>query len=323
MDAIEISGLKKKFENKEGSVWALKGIDLKIRKGEIFGLLGPNGAGKTTLIYILSTLLLPTSGQARILGYDVVRHDRNVRERVGLCMGGTFFYWDMNPKEILEYYGRLYGLKAHARKRNADILIRKLGIKAFENRSFGNLSTGMRQKVAVAKSLINEPEVLFLDEPTAGLDVEVALDVRNFIMDMLKEREMTVILTSHHLHEVEEMCKKVAIINKGNLVAHGDIRDIKDELRIPDVIHLYLDRYKNLGFLRKMKGVLNYNVTDGVFIAVDSGLERLDGIVKGLKKRGIKITDMEIKKASLEDVFLTIIGRKEEIRIRGVQSETG
>ncbi len=311
MNAIEIQNLKKKFEDKEGTTWALKGIDLRIRKNQIFGLLGPNGAGKTTLIYILSTLLLPTSGTARVLGYNVTEQDKQVRERCGLCMGGTYFYWDMNAREILDYYGRLYGLKRSVRKRNIDMLIRKLGIKGFEKKSFGNLSTGMRQKVAVAKSLINEPEVLFLDEPTAGLDVEVAMDVRNFIMDMLQERDMTAILTSHHLQEVEQMCRKVAIINKGVLVAHGDVEDIKKRLKVPDIIHLYLNRYENLEFLRKMRGVINYGVSDGLFIAVDSGLKRLDGIARELKKRKIAISDMEIKKASLEDVFLSIVGRKE------------
>ncbi len=310
MNAIEVSNLKKCFRSDKKCIWALKGIDLKIKKGEIFGLLGPNGAGKTTLIYILSTLLLPTSGTARVLGLDIEKGGDEIRKRTGLCFGGSFFYWDMTAREILEYYGRLYGVKNPERKKRIEYLIKNLGISKFSNKYFSDLSTGMRQKVAVAKSLINEPEVLFLDEPTAGLDVEVSIDVRNFIIDMIKERDMTVILTSHSLYEVEEMCRRVAIINRGNIVEEGDISDIKRKLRIPDVIHLYLDRYENIGFLRSIPGVKGVAVTDGVFISVDSGLKRLNSITKALKSRKFRIKDLEIKKASLEDVFLSVIGQR-------------
>lgn len=307
--AVEISGLKKSFSDKEGVTWALKGIDLKIKKNQIFGLLGPNGAGKTTLIYILSNLILPTSGSASVLGYDVVSDGDEVRKRSGICLGGTFFYWDMNPREILEYYGRLYGIGKERRRRNIDSLINRLGIKKFEKKTFSHLSTGMRQRVAVAKSIINDPEILFLDEPTAGLDVEVSIDVREFIMDLAKERKMTVILTSHQLGEVEQMCRRTAIINKGSLVVEGDIKQIKSDVKIPDVIHLYLSDYPKLDFIKDMPGVINFGVSDGLFISVDSGLKRMEPIIKEFKRRKLKITDLEIKKASLEEVFLSIVGR--------------
>jgi len=307
--AVEISGLKKCFSDKEGFTWALNGIDLKIRKNQIFGLLGPNGAGKTTLIYILSNLLLPTSGSAKVLGYDVVKDGDEIRKRSGICLGGTFFYWDMNPREILEYYGRLYGVERERRRRNIDSLINELGIKKFEKKTFSNLSTGMRQKVAVAKSIINDPEILFLDEPTAGLDVGVSIDVRNFIMDIIKERDMTAILTSHHLGEVEQMCKKTAIINKGSIVADGDIKQIKSDVKIPDMIHLYLDDYSKLDFVRNVPGVINFVISDGLFISVDSGLKRIGSIINEFNKRKMNIIDLEIKKASLEEAFLSIVGK--------------
>jgi ABC-2 type transport system ATP-binding protein len=314
--AVEISGLKKSFSDKEGFTWALKGIDLKIKKNQIFGLLGPNGAGKTTLIYILSNLILPTSGSAKVLGYDVVNDGDEIRKRSGICLGGTFFYWDMNPREILEYYGRLYGIERGRRRRNIDNLINELGIKKFEKKTFSHLSTGMRQRVAVAKSIVNDPEILFLDEPTAGLDVEVSIDVRNFIMDLIKEREMTVILTSHHLSEVEQMCKRTAIINKGGLVVEGDIRQIKSDVKIPDVIRLYLSDYSKLDFVKSIPGVINFGVSDGLFISVDSGLKRIESIINEFKKKKINITDLEIKKATLEEVFLSIVGRSGNIITR-------
>jgi len=171
------------------------------------------------------------------------------------------------------------------------------------------LSTGMRQKVAVAKSLLNDPEVLFLDEPTAGLDVEVALDVRNFILDIIQERNMTVLLTSHQMGEVEQMCRRIAIINQGRLVNEGDIRDIRDSLRIPDVIHLYLDRYSGLGFLNKMPGVTHHCVSDGLFITADSAGSVINPVLAALKRNRFTVKDMEIRKPSLEEVFLTLVGR--------------
>jgi len=309
MDAIEVSGIRKAFREGGETTHALRGIDLRIRSGQAFGLLGPNGAGKTTLIYILSTLVTPTSGTARVLGYDVTGESNEIKKRIGICTGGTHFYWDLKPREILNYFGRLYGLNSSARKKNIDRLIRKLGIHRFEDKEFGMLSTGMRQKVAVAKSLLNDPEVLFLDEPTAGLDVEVALDVRNFILDIIQERNMTVLLTSHQMGEVEQMCRRIAIINQGRLVNEGDIRDIRDSLRIPDVIHLYLDRYSGLGFLNKMPGVTHHCVSDGLFITADSAGSVINPVLAALKRNRFTVKDMEIRKPSLEEVFLTLVGR--------------
>jgi ABC-2 type transport system ATP-binding protein len=319
MNAIEVSGIRKAFRERGEDIHALRGIDLRIRSGQAFGLLGPNGAGKTTLIYILSTLVIPTSGTARVLGHDVVRESDEIKKRIGICMGGTHFYWDLRPREILNYFGRLYGMSPSARKRNTDMLIKRFGIQKFEGKEFGELSTGMRQKLAVAKSLLNDPEVLFLDEPTAGLDVEVALDVRNFILDLIQERDMTVLLTSHQMGEVEQMCRSIAIINQGRLVSEGNIRDIRDSLKVSDVIHLYLDSYKKLGFLKRIPGIIHYGVSDGLFITVDSGKDRVSSILSALKKERIAVLDMEMRKPSLEEIFLTVVGKggSPPVRLKG------
>lgn len=308
MYAIETSKLRKDFRHGKDAVHAVRGIDLKIEKGQVYGLLGPNGAGKTTTIYMLSTLLTPTSGKAKVLGYDVVKEKNQIRNKIGLCLGGSSFYWDMKPFEILEYYGLLYGIKKDERRKRIESLIDDLDIRRFADRRFAQMSTGMRQRVAVAKALINNPEVLFLDEPTAGLDIEVAVSVRKYILKLLKEKEMTVILTSHHLNEVEEMCKNIAILNKGRIVSEGGIKEIKKEMEFPDIIRLYLSDYSNLGFLKKMEGIISYNIGDGLFIQAESSLASVNKIQKILKNRGVKIIDVEIRKASLEEVFLKIIG---------------
>jgi ABC-2 type transport system ATP-binding protein len=316
MNAIEISGIRKSFSESGQTTWALKGIDLRIKKGKAFGLLGPNGAGKTTLIYVLSTLLIPTAGKASVLGYDVVRESNEVKKRIGIAMGGSYFYWSLNPREILNYFGRLYGLNSSKREKRINSLMRKLGITKYEKKAFGKLSTGMRQKVAVAKSLLNDPEVLFLDEPTAGLDVEVALDVRNFILDLIQEREMTALLTSHQMGEVEQMCRRIAIINQGRLVNEGRINEIRDSLRIPDVVHMYLDRYDSLEFLKKIPGVSHFAVSDGLYITVDSANKRISGLLATLKSRKLTVKDLEVKKPSLEEIFLTVVGRRKSLPFR-------
>ena len=213
----------------------------------------------------------------------------------------------MKPPEILEYSARLYGIKKDERSKKVKQLMEDLDILPFQNKTFGDLSTGMRQKVAVAKSLINDPQVLFLDEPTSGLDVEVAFGVRKYIMKLLKEKDMTVILTSHQLNEVEDMCKKIAIINKGKIVSEGTINEIRKKMKFPDVIHIYLSKY-NTDFLKEVKGIISYKVTDGLYIETEDGLSTLKKIEPLIKKKGIKIIDVEIRKASLEEVFLKVIG---------------
>ena len=308
--AVEVSGLKKRFGSKKKPVWALKGIDLRIREGEIFGLLGPNGAGKTTAIYILTTLLTPTAGKAFVLGRDVLKEPMEVRSSSGLCMAGTMIYYDLNPRENLEYHGRLLGMDKAWRRRNAEWLIEALEIKPFEKVNFADLSTGMRQKVAVAKSLLNDPKVLFLDEPTAGLDVEVAADIRAFIMDIVRERKMTVILTSHQLYEVEEMCRRIAVIDKGKMVAEGGISEIRKSMGFPDIIRLSLDRYGSMDFLKDIRGVLDAEVCDGLVIQTESGIRVLEDVLKALRKRGYRVRDMEVRKADLKDMFLKIVSSR-------------
>ena len=308
--AIEVSGLKKNFRERGKDTWAVRGIDLKIKKGEIYGFLGPNGAGKSTTIFMLSTLLTPTSGKARVMGLDVFREAHKVRERVGICVAGTKFYYNLTARESLNYFGMLFGLDGKKRKQKIDELIEAIGITPFKDNYFKDLSTGMRQKLAIAKSLINTPDVLFLDEPTAGLDVEVAKDMRKYISDISKETGMTVLLTSHQLYEVEEMCRRIGIINKGKIVAEGDIKSIRKRMGFPDVVRLYLDRYTGLRFLENLKGVLDWEVNDGLRIEAISSPSAVPEIIRALSKRRYKILDMEVTKASLEDMFMKIVGGK-------------
>jgi ABC-2 type transport system ATP-binding protein len=311
--AIEIEGLKKVFTEEGSTTRALRGISLKIRKGEIFGLLGPNGAGKTTTLHILCTLIIPTSGTARILGHDILKEPVKIREITGLCMGATSFLWDMTPREILRYYSLLFGLNSSRRKERTERLVKDLQIAKFQDMKFYMLSTGMKQKVAVAKSLLNEPEVLLLDEPTAGLDVGVAIYIRKYISDIVKERGMTVILTSHRLSEVEEMCKEIAIIDEGRIVTKGSVEDVRTQVRFPSVAYFCLDRDTGLEFLKKIRGVHGYEVkAGGVYVKVDQNADVIANLISRFKSRGYRIKEIEVKKPSLEDVFLKIVKKRND-----------
>jgi ABC-2 type transport system ATP-binding protein len=322
--AIEIEGLKKDFREGKEITHAVNGISLKIRRGEIFGLLGPNGSGKTTIINILSNLVTPDSGSVNILGNDILENPEMARSLCGVCAGGTSFLWDMTPREILNYYSLLFGLKSSVRKERVEKLIKDLGIAKFQNSEFNILSTGMKQKVAVAKSLLNDPGVLLLDEPTAGLDVEVAISIRKYIENIVEEKGTTVILTSHQLYEVEEMCNEIAIIDEGRLIAKGTIPDIRKRMKFPSVAYFCLDRTKGLDFLGKMKGVHGYDVEGGgVFVNIDPGTDVACKIIAELKRRGVGIIDMEIKKPTLEEVFLKIVRKGGTIDRRRQETPSG
>ncbi|MBN2043162.1 MAG: ABC transporter ATP-binding protein [Candidatus Aenigmarchaeota archaeon] len=311
MNVIEVSGLKKAFSSRGKITHALNGVNLKIRGNQVFGLLGPNGAGKTTLIYVLSTLLLPTSGKARVLGYDVADEFQNIRERIGICFSGTQFYYNLTSREILNHYSMLYGMGSSARRNKIQELTKDLKMKSFIDKDFSKLSTGMKQKLAVAKSLLNDPELLFLDEPTAGLDVEVAIELRRYIANLVDMNEMTVILTSHQLYEVEEMCREMAVINRGRIVSHGNIKSIRKNMNFPDMVYFHLNRYDRIDFLQKVTGVIEYNINEeGLFVKIKKGPDTAKEIIRLFEDNGTKIIDMEIRKATLEEVFMRIVGKK-------------
>ena len=226
--AIEAEGIVKTYRK----VWwstkkkvALKGVDLQVEEGEIFGILGPNGAGKTTLLSILSTLLLPDRGKVRILGIDGLRNGHRVREKVNISSGNANFLWSLTIRENLHFYGMLYGLVGRKRAERVESLIALLDLKGHQDVQFDRLSTGMKQRLSLAKCLLNDPEVLFLDEPTVGIDVQSRNVIINFLHE-LKKTGTTVIYTSHYMEEAEHLCTRVAIIDRGRIVTVGEPHDL-------------------------------------------------------------------------------------------------
>ena len=314
--AIEVSNLSKSFVDGEKEKKVLKGISLEIAKNQIFGLLGPNGAGKTTLIYILSGLLHSDGGTAKVLGLDPKNQRRELAKRINICSGNSMFIYSFTPKEILKYYGLLYGMDEKQIKSNSDRLISELGITDFSDKQFFSLSTGMKQKVALAKALINDPELLFLDEPTLGLDVEVAKNIREYIRNLVEKKNMTIVLTSHYLFEVEELCDNIAVIHKGNIIAGGTVDEIKNVADIGMTVSATLKKTctsKNLESIKKIAGVMDAELHErSLAVSVDNKPEHIECIFAFFKKSGMELEDLEVRKATLEEAFLNLIKAKTE-----------
>jgi ABC-2 type transport system ATP-binding protein len=306
--AIIIDGMSKTFVSPSRTVDALREFSLSIDGGQIFGLLGPNGAGKTTLVDILATVLLPTSGTARVLGHDVVRETAKVRERIGLCVGGASFFYNLTPREILTYYGKLFDLPASKRTRRIDELFDTFGIADFEHARFSKLSTGMKQKVGIAKSLLNDPEMLFMDEPTTGLDVDVAREVRAHFARLVTEEGKTILLTSHQLFEVEELCATIAVINDGRKVVEGSIDEIRRELGFPDTIRLIVESDVDMDALRSLSAVTAVD-RDGTEVVLRSSnaFDTVMDLSSLVREKRIPVLDMEVRKSSLEEMFTSLV----------------
>src|SRR5580765_7441696 len=220
---------------------ALRGASLQVPRGAIYGLLGPNGAGKTTLLSILATLLLPDGGSASILGHDVVREATAIRRRLNMASGNASFVWSLRPAEVLAFYGRLYGLHGRALKRRVSELLERFELVPHRKTEYNELSTGLKQRLALAKALLNRPEVLFLDEPTLGLDPDVSIRIRGQIADLRRQEGTTIILTTHYMREAEELCDRIAFIKGGRILAEGSPDELKRQIRIGDVIALRLE----------------------------------------------------------------------------------
>jgi sodium transport system ATP-binding protein len=218
---IHVEKLTKRFRDlRRGSVSALEEVSFDVQPGEIFGLLGPNGAGKTTCLRILSTVLKPTSGTAVVAGYDVVTHPAEVRARIGFMSGNTGIYDRMTAWELVEYFGRLYGMEESVLKRRLAAIFSTLQMNDFRDVLGSKMSTGMKQKVSIARTIIHDPPVLIFDEPTTGLDVLVARAVLTAI-GSLRDEGKCIIYSTHIMREVEKLCDRTAIIHKGQILASG------------------------------------------------------------------------------------------------------
>jgi ABC-2 type transport system ATP-binding protein len=308
MSAIEARDVTKTFRagwRRRRVTHALRGVTLEVPRGAIFGLLGPNGAGKTTLLSILTTLLLPDSGSVRVLGHDAVREASLIRRRLNMATGNASFLWSLRAEEIVAFYARLYGLSGAALRRRVDELIALCELGDYRRALYNELSTGIKQRLALAKSLVNDPELLFLDEPTLGLDPDVSVRVRERIAALRRQRGVTIVLTTHYMREAEELCDEVAFIKSGLILARGTAGDLKRQIAIGDVIAFKLDR--TAPGLAEAPGVIRCVESDGrVECTVDDAEKRLPELLRALFAEGVVVRDVRVSEPELEEVFVEL-----------------
>ncbi|MEH7225480.1 ATP-binding cassette domain-containing protein [Bacillus sp. JJ1566] len=239
---IEINEVTKRFKDKKTSVTALKHVRFTVEKGQVVGLLGENGAGKTTLLRTIATLLTPTDGTVKVAGYDTLKKPEEVKKRIGVLFGGeTGLYDRLTARENLEYFAALYGLSKHETKVRIDELARMFGMRDYLNRKVGGFSKGMRQKVAIARTLIHNPEIILFDEPTTGLDI-TSSNVFRQLVHQLKRDGKTIIFSSHIMEEVSMLCDSVAMMHKGEVVYHGDLEELYKSEGSRDLNYIFMSK---------------------------------------------------------------------------------
>ncbi len=303
------------------SLTALTDINLEIQPGELFGLLGPNGAGKTTLIKILTTLLAPTTGHAWVAGFDVADEPHKVRPRINMVSGGeTSGYGLLTVRENLWMFSQFYGLPSDVANRNIKHLLEVVGLSDRTNTKSSDLSTGLRQKMNIVRGFMTDPDVLFLDEPTLGLDVGASREVRQFIRAWVDNNPTrTVLLTTHYMVEADELCDRVAIINQGKVLACDTPDNLKRQLQHEAVFHLEVSPFNgslNSGRFEALDGVRNvvHHRQEG-FESLDLILEEeqaLTGVVSTLNSANVRLLNLKKNEPSLEDVFVQLVGQSME-----------
>ena len=305
----------KKSEPKE--LVALQDVNLEVQPGELFGLLGPNGAGKTTLIKILTTLLSPSSGSAEVAGYDVTKDPGSVRCRINMVSGGeSSGYGLLTVRENLWMFSQFYGIPSKEANRRIKELLEVVGLSDRINTKSSDLSTGLRQKMNIVRGFMTDPEVLFLDEPTLGLDVGASREVRLFILHWVDENPIrTLLLTTHLMVEADELCDRVAIINKGRVLACDSPDNLKRGLQREAMYRMEVSPLNGVGvkIFEELPGVTSVTHTpyDGYAILelILEQDEALGSVVNTMTGSDIRILNLQKREPTLEDVFVELVGR--------------
>jgi ABC-2 type transport system ATP-binding protein len=315
---VETRNLVRVFGGKNEVVKALDGVSVSIDEGEIFGLLGPNGAGKTTMIKVLTTLLLPTSGEAYVGGLDVVKDSNKVRQIINLVSGGeTPGYGILSVKENLWFFSQLYGLSSSVANEKIKRLMVDLDFEQYANTRMAKLSTGYKQRMSLARGLLSDPRMLFLDEPTLGLDVLTAKRLRNYVIDWAK-RQMkgTVLLTTHYMAEADEMCDRVAIINNGRILACDSPNVLKENLKETPIAKIEVSSVQaDFSFIEKMQGVVGYSETRNIQTGITSlkvmvrNVKVFASIESKLNEEKLKVLSVNETEPTLEDVYIRLVGK--------------
>ena len=300
---IEARGLSKRF----GAFLAVEGIDLAVQPGEVLALLGPNGAGKTTTVRMLTSILKPSAGWARIAGYDVVKDPAGVRRSVGLLTEQPGLYLRMRTEEYLDFFGEVYGLSPATRRERAAQLLARFGMAETAGRRLGEYSKGMRQKLALIRAMLHDPPVLLLDEPTSAMDPQSAKLVRDAIADLRSERR-AIILCTHNLPEAEHLADRIAVIRRGRLVAHGSPAELKRQWLGPAVLELRIAAPVN-GLADDLSDLVEVVATgtDWVRYRAENPAALNPLVLQRLAARRVPVVTLAEVSRSLEEVYLQVV----------------
>jgi ABC-2 type transport system ATP-binding protein len=307
VEAIKAEGLTKVFNH---NLVAVDHIDFSVKHGEIFGFLGPNGAGKTTTINMLITVLKPTKGKASILGYDLAKQNDEVRYSIGVVPQEYTADEDLTGVENILLCADLYGISRKVSKKRAEDLLKLVELTAFKNKKVQTYSGGMRRRLELACGLINRPKVLFLDEPTLGLDVQTRAATWNYIRMLKKEFGMTLFMTTHYLEEADALCDRVAIIDHGKIIVVGTPDELKDSLG-GDIINVAIKKDVDITELvKKIEHVKEVKKENGLYvIKSENGEVTAPLIIEALHKEGHVVTRLSLTKPTLNEVYLQYTGR--------------
>jgi ABC-2 type transport system ATP-binding protein len=319
MAAIEVDGLERRYRSKTGlrrsstkDVLAVQGVDFHVERGELFGLLGPNGAGKTTTIKMLITLLLPSAGSARVLGYDVVEHPREVRRRIGYVFGGDRgLYERLSALDNLRYFAELYAVPAREQKQRIGELLELVGLEGRERERVEGYSRGMRQRLHIARGLLHRPEVLFLDEPSIGIDPVGARELRATVAT-LAAAGTTIMLTTHYMFEADELCDRIAVITDGRIVATGTPEELKHTVTGGNVVEVevYGVDAATLESIRAVPGVASVDVeergqTQLLIVRSAADVEITQRVIATLQ--GVRVGRVTSREPTLEDAYVELV----------------
>jgi ABC-2 type transport system ATP-binding protein len=309
---IIATGLARYFGSKDEPIKAVDGVDLEVKEGEIFGFLGPNGAGKSTTVRMLTTLLRPSAGQAFVAGYDIVKDADKVRRSIGVALQDAAIDPLMTGNELLELQAVLYGIAPNQMKKRADELLERVGLTAAADRRVGTYSGGMRRRLDLALSLIHQPTVLFLDEPTTGLDPMSRLTLWEEVK-RLNSEGTTVLLTTQYLEEADQLADRIAIIDHGKIVREGTPRDLKAQVGAPTLlITVAAQLTETATQVLKEFGDMRPTAEGTLGVGLNAGVEAVTDVVRRLDESGIRVQHLELNEPSLDDVFAEATGYRLE-----------
>ena len=320
MNAIEVSKLKRiykttlgVFKRKTKTVNAVDAVSFDVNSGELFGLLGPNGAGKTTTVKILTTLLIPTSGSARILGMDIVKDANKIRSRIGFIFGGERgLYWRLSGIDNLRYFASLYYVEPDVAKKRIEYLLDLVSLKDRGQEKVEGYSRGMKQRLHIARALLHDPEVLFLDEPTIGLDPVGARELRQVVMNLQSEKK-TILLTTHYMFEADALCQRVAVIDHGKIIALDTPAALKQivkdlsivELEVFGVSSNVIKKIRALPFIENVT-LEDFEQVQHILVQTPKGPEAIPALVEAMGD--VKIGRITTREPTLEDAYVRLVG---------------